>query len=112
MGGVNGGVYTPFALIVPKVEFPPKIPKPPTGPTYHKITSVDPPVSLALKFMTFAEPALTVTGAEGEVMVTAGAGVIATEAEANTFWSSKETAVTVTVGGDGIVVGAWESPIE
>ena len=70
---------------MPKVELPPKTPKPPTGPTYHNITSVDPPVSVALKFTGFAEPALIVTGAEGEVIVTAGAGVTATVADADTF---------------------------
>jgi hypothetical protein len=91
---------------MPYVEFPPKTPKPPTDPTYQRIIPVDPPVSLAVKSITFAVPALTVTGAEGEVMATTGAGVIATVAVADTFWSSNEMAVMVTVAREGIVVGA------
>ena len=85
MGGVSGGLYTPLALIVPSVAFPPKTPRPPTGPTYQRMMSVVPPVSVALKVTVFAEPEDIVKGAEGEVIVTTGAGVMVTVEVAETF---------------------------
>ena len=91
---------------MPSVAFPPKTPRPPTGPTYQRILLVVPPVSVALKVTVFALPDSTVTGAEGEVMVTTGAAAMVTVEVANTFWSSNETAVTLTVAGEGIVTGA------
>ena len=85
MGGVSGGLYTPLALIEPSVAFPPKIPRPPTGPTYQRITSVVPPVSVALKVTVFAGPDDTVTAEDGEVIATIGAGVMVTAEVAETF---------------------------
>jgi hypothetical protein len=73
---------------------------------------VVPPVSVALKFTVFAVPEGTVTGAEGEVIVTTGAGVIVTVEVANTFGSSDEATDTLTMLGEGIVVGAWYCPWE
>jgi len=46
---------------------------------------VVPPVSVAVKFTVFAAPEDTVTGAEGEVIMTTGAGVIVTVEVAETF---------------------------
>lgn len=92
---------------MPSVAFPPKTPRPPTGPTYQRTVLAVPPVSVAVKFTVFAEPEGTITGAEGEVIVTTGAGVMVTAEVAETFWSSKETAVTFTVAGEGTVTGAW-----
>ena len=70
---------------MPSVAFPPKTPRPPTGPTDQRIVSVVPPVSVALKVTVFAVPESTVTGAEGEVIATIGAGVIVTAEVADTF---------------------------
>jgi hypothetical protein len=75
----------PLAVIVPNVGFPPKTPRPPTGPTYQRIVLVDPPVSVAVNVTGLAEPDGIVMGADGEVIVTTGAGVIVTVAEAPTF---------------------------
>ena len=71
--------------MVPSVALPPNTPSPPTGPTYQRMIPVVPPVSVALKFTVFALPEDTVTGAEGEVIVTTGAGVIVTAEVAETF---------------------------
>jgi hypothetical protein len=67
---------------------------------------------VALKFTVFAVPEVTVTGAEGEVIVTTGAGVMVTVEVANTFGSSNEATLTFTVLGVGTVVGAWYNPLE
>ena len=50
-------------------------------------------------------PEATVSVAGG-VSVTIGAGVMVTVEVAETFWSSKEIAATVTVLGEGTCVGA------
>jgi len=46
---------------------------------------VVPPVSVALNVTVFAAPEVTVTGAEGEVIATVGAGVMVTAEVAATF---------------------------
>ena len=71
--------------MVPSVAFPPKTPRPPTGPTYQRIVLVVPPVSVALKVTVFAAPEGIVTGAEGDVIVTTGAGATVTAEVAETF---------------------------
>jgi len=55
-GGVAGGRYTPFALIVPRFEFPPSMGSPPTGPTDQVTRPVVPPVSDPVKEIEFAVP--------------------------------------------------------
>lgn len=67
------------------MEFPPGAGVPPTGPTDQRMTLVVPPVSVALKVTVFAEPAGIVTGADGEVMATIGAGAMVTVEVAETF---------------------------
>ena len=97
MGGVSGGLYTPLALMVPSVAFPPKIPRPPAGPTYQRTVVVVPPVSEAVKVTLLAAPdvaAVTQAGIvgevevlvqDGELMVTTGAGTMVTVEVAKTF---------------------------
>lgn len=70
---------------MPSVAFPPKTPSPPIGPTDQRIVLVAPPVSVALNVTVFAVPEVTVTGEEGEVIVTTGAGTIVTAEVAATF---------------------------
>ena len=92
---------------MPNVEFPPKTPRPPTGPTYQRILSTVLPVSWAVNVTVFIGPAGIVTGEEGEVMVTTGAGTTVTVEVAVRFWSSNDLTPTMTVGGEGTVTGAW-----
>jgi hypothetical protein len=81
---------------------------------------VDPPVSVPVKVIvfTFPEVALVtqvgVGGGEtllvqgvGEEIWTIGAGVIVTVEVAERFWSSNDSAMTLTVFGMGTEVGAW-----
>ena len=80
----------PVALIVPSVVFPPKTPSPPTGPTSQRIVSVVPPVSVAVKVRVFAVPEVAGMGVlqgdvQGDVIDTAGAGVMVTAEVAETF---------------------------
>lgn len=98
MGGVGGGLYTPLALIVPSVAFPPKTGRPPTGPTDQRMIFVVPPVSVAVNVIVFALPDVaSVTqigdgGGEtvllqgaGEEICTVGAGEIVTAEVAARF---------------------------
>jgi len=81
---------------VPRRAFPLSAPS-----TDQRIVLVEPPVSVALKVTVFAAPEGTVTGPVGEVIITTGAGVMVTVEVAERFWSSKDSAATVTVLGEG-----------
>lgn len=98
-GGVSGAAYTPAAEIVPNVVLPPSIPL-----TSQSTFVVDAPVTVAENAFVFRIPAVRVQ--EVGVIVTCGGGRIVVAEVADTFESSNETAVTLTVEGEGTAAGA------
>ena len=106
-GGVGGAVYCavaePVATIVPTVEFPPAI------PFTLQLTAVDGlpvPETLAVNTCT---PLVGTLAVAGETVM-ATSSLRFTVAEALADESAWLTAVTVTLGGDGSVVGAVYNP--
>jgi hypothetical protein len=63
------------------------------------------PVTVAVNVFVFAVPAVRVP--EVGATVTCGGGKMVAVEVADTFGSSYETALTLTVAGEGTVAGAW-----
>jgi hypothetical protein len=101
-GTVAGAMYMPIAEIVPTVEFPP------LTPLTRQVTAVF--VEFATVAVKACEPVPAVTVDVPGATETDIAGTMVTCAEPDLFMSAAATAVTVTVAGDGRVVGAVYTP--
>jgi hypothetical protein len=97
-GAVAGAVYRPAVEIVPTVELPPVTPF-----TCQVTDPFTPFVTVALNCW-LPEPAVTLA-MDGEIETATGA-VIVTDAGADRVGSATDTALTVTVAGDGTLAGA------
>ena len=84
---------------MPNVEFPPRVLF-----TFHVRLVVGAPVTVPVNASVLLVPAVKV--AEVGEIVTVGGGRIVTADEADRFWSSNDTTVTVTAE-EGTVAGAW-----
>jgi hypothetical protein len=101
-GTAAGAIYMPVAEIVPTVELPP------VTPLTCQVTAVfDELATVAVKAW---EPLPAVTAAVPGVTETEIAGTRVTCAEPDLLVSAADTAVTVTVAGEGTMAGAVYRP--
>ena len=103
IGGVFGAVYSPAPEIVPNVEFPPNTPF-----TSQSTLVVGAPVTVDMNVILLAVPDVRLP-VPGE-MVTVGGGMIVTTEVTDNFGSSYDTAITLTVAGEGTTTGATYFP--
>jgi hypothetical protein len=103
-GTVVGAVYTPLVSIVPVAAAPP------VTPLTCQVTEVS-EVALTVAMKVWEWPTVTDTLAGITDTLTGLPPVMVTVAEADFVSSALETAVTVTVAGDGTAAGAVYTPL-
>lgn len=96
-GTVIGAVYAPAAEIIPTMALPPATPL-----TLQFTIVLEEPATVAVNAWVMATCTLAVAGVTDTVT---GAAIV-TCADADFVLSAAEVALTVTVAGDGTVVGA------